>query len=565
MILKSMKETNDIDFADVTNKYITGLQLLAQLADTTIMMCDVGRGSGKTTNILAKRLVRIAYALPRSIVLLGGPTYVLILDTILPGILTFLAENYTRGIHYEYGKRPPKFFAQPYTPINRWEHTISFPSGCVVQFVSIDYPESVIGKNAQAFVGDEALKFKESDFVERVRPAIRGNREIFGKSPYFQSVCFTSSTPNYETDHDWWLGYKDEMKPEIIEAIQLTALRVMQARYKEMFSKSELVKDRFGKFAAKYEKFLAEKRKNQVYFLEGTSLSNLMVLGLDYINNQFKGSPSTIEKAKLSLLGIRPNKNKNPFFPRFGKHNVFEDSYRYDRLELYNIDGSYKKTCRDLKYYDHNAPLQMGYDPGNFMSIVVGQKKAGGKELRMLKQFWEIPPGEHYELAKQFTDFFGEYSSNKTIFLYYDRAANQRKDKYKGNPKGETDAFIFRTELQSFGWRVELQNLGQRTIYHWEHYFLFAKLMSEKQADTPRLRICNNECDVLIDSMNSCQRLKTPDNMIELDKTAERKLDYIDQPRYSPQVATSFMYLIWGLYHQYAPDATPATVDFEGL
>ena len=135
-----MKETNDIDLADVTKKYITGLQLLAQLADTNIMMCDIGRGSGKTTNILAKRLVRIAFAMPRSIVLLGGPSYVLILDTILPGILTYLAENYTRGIHYEYGKRPPKFFAQPFTPISRWEHTISFPSGCVCQFVSIDYP-----------------------------------------------------------------------------------------------------------------------------------------------------------------------------------------------------------------------------------------------------------------------------------------------------------------------------------------------------------------------------------------------------------------------------------------
>lgn len=559
-----MKE-NEINWADVTEKYITGLQLLAQLADTTIMMCDVGRGSGKTTNILAKRLVRIAYAMPKSIVLLGGPTYVLILDTILPGILTYLAENYTRGIHYEYGKRPPKFFATPYTPINRWEHTISFPSGCVCQFVSIDYPESVIGKNAQAFIGDEALKFKETDFVERVRPAIRGNRDIFGKSHYYESVCFTSSTPNYDNDHDWWMNYKNEMKPKIIQAIQLTAMKMMQARYRETFSKSDGVKERYSKFADKYEAFLNNKRKNQVYYLEGTSLSNLMILGPDYISNQFKGSPSTIEKAKLSLLGIRPDKNKNPFFPKFGKHIVFDDSYRYDRIELYSIDGSYKKTSRDLKHYDHNAPLQMGYDPGNFMSIVVGQKKASGKELRVLKQFWEIPPHEHYELAKQFTEYFGEYSSNKTIFLYYDRAANQRKDKYKGNPKGETDAFIFRTELQNFGWRVELQNIGQRTIYHWEHYFLFVKLMAEKTPDTPRLRICNNECDVLIDSMNSCQRLRTPDNMIELDKTAERKLDFPDQPRHSPQIATSLMYLVWGLYHQYAPDAAPATVDLQGL
>jgi hypothetical protein len=38
-----------------------------------------------------------------------------------------------------------------------------------------------------------------------------------------------------------------------------------------------------------------------------------------------------------------------------------------------------------------------------------------------------------------------------------------------------------------------------------------------------------------------------------LDKSSERKLEYIDQILYSTQIPSAFMYLLWGMYKKYLP------------
>ena len=56
-------------------KYLSALQIKVKLADTQNIVCELGRGSGKTTNILASRLDRIINSMPGAIITIGAATY----------------------------------------------------------------------------------------------------------------------------------------------------------------------------------------------------------------------------------------------------------------------------------------------------------------------------------------------------------------------------------------------------------------------------------------------------------------------------------------------------------
>ena len=86
-----------------------------------------------------------------------------------------------------------------------------------------------------------------------------------------------------------------------------------------------------------------------------------------------------------------------------------------------------------------------------------------------------------------------------------DRAAYKHVARYRENPKGKTDLAIFKRELEDRGWTVHVQG-KKRTIAYWEHYMLWAKLLKETDG-TPRLRFGTMECEELISSIRTTQRM----------------------------------------------------------
>jgi hypothetical protein len=578
-----MKTSNEILDAFV-QKYNTITQTNAMLVDPQNLIGELGRGSGKSIEILSPRMVRVSYGLPRATLSLAGPSYAFVIDTVVPAILTYLNKTYERGKHFEYGKEPPRWFKRPYTETTDWKKTISFPWGTVVQFVGIDRANtSGIGRNfAHSFI-DEMLRISETNYVERLMPAQRGDRQIFGNSPYFGGVTGFSSTPNFENDHDWWLSWEQNMNKELIEEIRYVAFRLSQrlaemeinrkkreiastnndytqvVRYDEDINKAMA-------FAAKWEPRLNDRRKGTTYYMKGTSFTNLIILGLDYMKNQMQGSRGNFDKFKLSILGIRPTKVKDLFFAQFGIKNIFDDSYKYNHIDLYEVDGTYKKSSRDLKHCDDNLPLLMGLDPGNFMSAVFAQERneKGTPTLRVFKNLYTITPESHFEMASKINNFFAHHH-RKVIYLHYDRAGNQRKADYAKNKKGNTDAQIIKTELETLGWTIHLMSQDQKTIFHWQHYLLLARLMAERETRVPNIRICQNECEELISSIYMSPLKKTTDGTYELDKSSETRLDYADQAFYSTQIPSALMYLVFGKYSKWLPAKTNLPQDIEGL
>jgi hypothetical protein len=172
-----------------------------------------------------------------------------------------------------------------------------------------------------------------------------------------------------------------------------------------------------------------------------------------------------------------------------------------------------------------------------------------------------IHPDQHAELARKINIYF-EHHRRRVLYLHYDRAGNQRK--YRDNPKGETDAQIMKKELTDLGWSVHLLSMGKRTIEYWEHYILLNILFGEKERKGPKIMICQNECEELISSIYMSP-LKRPEGGIELDKAAEKKLDFKDQAMWSPQIASALMYMLFGLYEKLLPSRVTSWSDYEGI
>jgi len=543
-----------------TSVYLSILQIIVLLADTTFLFCELARGSGKTTNILASRMDRVQNSMPGAVLVLAADTYRSIFDNILPGVLEYFMKHYERGVYFEMGKEPPAHFKSCNTFIADWKHTISFCNGCVVQFVSCDRPESMLGKNAAHLFVDEMLRIPEDKFLERIIPALRADRSLYGDSAYFGGISGFSSTPNFETDEDWFLSFEKDMNINLIHRIQEIAWEIDQRKIKLEQAKKELDLEeinRLERFINRWQKRLNEIRKEQTFYIRASSFSNIKILGIQYIKNQIK-SIKDLDKLYTSIFAIRKVKVKDMFFGKFGKKNIFDDGYRYDYIDKLSAGNRTEDSCRNLKYYDRNQPLYAGYDAGPFSSIIFAQRKKMNKEFRVIKDMWVYHPDQQDVLAQKINSFFS--GGTKILFLHYDRAANQKDPEwkrfypgYKEKGLNDTDATLLKDELVKLGWQVHLLSIKQKTIYHSQHYRLLNILFGKNDKKTDTILIDKNECEALISSINHSP-LKRHEGRIYMDKSSER-LPFDEQAYNSTQLASALMYLLWGEYNKLLPDS----------
>ncbi len=119
----------------------------------------------------------------------------------------------------------------------------------------------------------------------------------------------------------------------------------------------------------------------------------------------------------------------NKFFTTYDhERHQFKDSYIYDQILKLNLKDHFTLTARYLRHYDKREPLYVGYDPGNFQSLIVGQKKEYGSRFDIIKEFWAYIPDDQQNLAQQVYSFFGTDAVNKVIHLYPDRAGNKTRE-----------------------------------------------------------------------------------------------------------------------------------------
>jgi hypothetical protein len=392
---------------------------------------------------------RVQNSMPGALLTLGAATCRDIFDNILPDLFEYLIENCERGIYFEVGREPPRHFKPCATRTFNWNHTISFVSGTVIKFVSADRLESVLGLNAAHSFRDELLKIKKEFMLEGAMPILRSDRARFGLSPYFMGWSGFTSTPNFETDEDWFLELEKDMNVDLVNCIQEIAweldmrLQELELARKSMDTDKVL---RLERFVERWDERLSRLRSGQTCYVRASSFSNLKILGIDYIQNQIK-SIKDKDMLYTSIYAIRKLRVRDMFFGKFGRQHLFDDGYDYRYIDCLAADGQIEDSSRHLRYYDKKLPLYAGYDAGPFSSIVFAQRHRKQKEFRILKNMWAIHPEQQDVLARKIDGFFSE--GRKEIFLHYDWAANQKEPEWKKYYPSYKEEGINDTQLSS--------------------------------------------------------------------------------------------------------------------
>lgn len=544
------------ELPDALELYQNSAQALATIIDPNKLIVVAGRGTGKTTQITAPRILRVAGEMPRETSIISHKSYIALFTNVIPAVLEFFRSDgrnghplLTEGMDYVVGeKNLPKHFRQPRYPILYPERSIVFANGHVLRAVAIDRPDSIAGSSiVHAFF--EEMKHSDGEKLRsRIIPAIRTSR-LGGGSDAHRSYLHGGITGVSDIgrvsigEDNWFTEYEKEVDDQLIQDIVTLSLYINKAqiniRNGEKVAMSRSAIDRYGPVLAAF-------RKKATYYIRVSTFVNRAVLGFDYFKTQQE--MLSMSEFLSSICSIGDRNMDNLFFEMWDEdRHTYDDSYKYDTVSKLDLKQTFRLDSSYLKHYAPSDKILIGYDPGSFASMVVAQEKKDENTLRILKEFFVYPPQDIPDLAAAFNAFFSS-ARFRRIDLYYDRAGNKKNSRRVN----DTDAKELKAELEKYGWTVTLKNLGQATIFHWQHHRLWKRLLAENERTVPKIRIDANECPNLVSAMYCCKKVPGS-SPVELDKSPEKKVDIQLQAGLTPQIPSAMTYLVWGLYEKFFP------------
>lgn len=551
--------------------YMNMIQLRATIVDANVLIAELGRATGKTEGIFGPRLIRVSDSMPGEVSFLVHKTYAALFTNVWPNIQGYFSRPIMDGRRtiLEEGKdyivgasKIPSHFKRPRRPIAYPKHSVLLRNGHHFQLVSSDQPESVAGQSGvHAFI--EEMKHQKGEKIKtRLFPALRGSPANIRMSPYYQGVTGVSDTARVDMGEDnWFEEYEKLVDNKLINEIVTAGLHVNQALYRiyEMEDKSREEKNPIALEAIRiylekqkrvlslWHPRLNDMRRNATYYMRASSFANKDILGPKFFKTQMESL--TMDEFLVAICAIRKKAVVDRFFVNYRpSDHQFSDSYKYESILRMDLKEHFRLTAFYLRYYNPREELLLGYDPGNFTSLVAAQEHSP-EDTRVIKEFTCYAPHDQSDLAREFNDFFGVDAKNKTIKLYYDRAGNKRKEEWD---QISTDAKILQRELESYGFIVELMNEGQSVIYYWQQYKLLQFIFGDRSNAVPRVTICENECPNLCSSIMLSPR-KYTDGKIELDKSSERKVPLHLQAGLTTQLPSALIYLLFGRYAERLP------------
>ena len=526
---------------DIDVKFAHHVQLLTDFIDTTILVQIAGRGMAKSTVVQARRSYRCIKAMPGAPLAFVADSYSNLKENIMPAVQHgWQLEGILEGTHYVFCKVPPRDWQRRCSIIvNDYRNVISFWNGCVIFLGSLDRPSLLAGKSVVHLFYDEA-KFDRDDKVNRAMPILRGDSLSYGHSHLFLGITITTDMPDInEGEYDWFFRYVGNMDPDRIvyicqAAFALNDLLVKRERERMKPSPNERKLRKLNKDIAYYEKGLTKLRRGQTYILNSSSLVNVDILTPEYVFNLYNGSLDYHEFCK-SVLGMRPGLKRDiRFYVLFGEQHKFLDG---------SPGGEPADNCTELKYLQGDRPLDGGIDFGNMLSFVVGQQR--GNEYRILKNFYEIPPGWFRELANQFLDFFSAHSY-KELDLYYDRAGNNFARQGEDYARKIKEAIEKEADGTRTGWTVNLKSRRQSNIPQAEEYGFMQELMKGDNKRLPHLLVDAINCKEMVSSIEKAPagiRYSGTEKVVfkvkKSEKLAPKKL-----PMFSTNFSDAFKYLM---------------------
>lgn len=541
MSRKTRVSLNDLD---VEGRYASWVKMTIDLISPKDLYLIAGRAMAKTTDIIAERSMTIALDMPHSMQILVSDTYVNALKNIVPSLLEgWNRKGWKEGIHYVTDTRPPSHFKRPYKPVESYKHTISLYNGVLFNLGSLDQPSGLAGGSYQHMYGDEAriLKF---DKLKKLTPAIRGEYASFGHSIFYRGRTFTTDMPNIlDGDDDWIMLQEKNYDPKQAKLALEVALvlneikkEILSCKQAKQYDKIESLKKNLVRWTERWIRV----RKDLTFFYIVSSLANADILTEGYFQDSLKALG--IEEFKSAILSLKINLKKGEkFYHQLGEQHFYDDGIikgYYDHVLLTEA-GEIEETSLALKYIDHNTKLECGFDFGDMTSMVVGQQK--GNVIRLLKEFYTLPPEGSKEIAMKFTSFF-KHQKVKVLDIYYDRSGNQYQ--HIGRD--------WVTEIANFikeeGWVVNLMNRNQATILQSEEYSLANNIFGQVHTGLPIILIDRFQCKNLKSSLELTKTTikvdKKGSKTVHKNKSSE-KLPMYMRPMYSTNFSDAFKYFIF--------------------
>ena len=525
--------------------YVNPAQMAVEVYDPTNLFMIAGRAMGKTTNIQARRSIRISKAMPGAYFAFIGDYYSNLLSNTVPSMIKGWNDiGLKEGVHYVTNDRPPASFAKPYKKPLNYKHTISFYNGCFYKLVSMDVVSSAAGDSYQHGFGDE-VKYFVKDKIDKFFPAMRGEGMRFGHSHYYLGKTFTTDMPNIlnANEYDWILDQEKNMDPEKLRLVLHASITVNEIKEKMMRAyakKDQFEFDRQKRLFHRWNQRLAKVRVNSTLFMMVSTFANADVLRLDYFKKQLEGlGPEGFRPAILTMK--HEVKQGEKFYPYLSDKNFYDDGLLLEFFDNYGFGAENIAITSDgLKYINTRQKLEGGMDFGDMNSLIVGQEQ--GWVQRILKNFWTLEQNEA-EIAKDFRDFFRNHKT-KVLDLYYDRSGNQNHK--TGNDRASSiKRHIEFEDDKPTGWKVNLMSVGQATILQEEEFNLMMAVMTETNTKLPKLFIDRLQCKELKSSMEVAKQIIKPDRFgirrIRKDKSSE-SIPMQRRPMWSTNMSDALKY-----------------------
>ena len=534
---------------EAEKRYANWLKMIIDVIKPQNLWLYGGRGTGKSTDIIAERSIDIIHDMPRACFAFVSDTYVNLMTNIVPAVLLgWQRKGFFEGYHYVVDKAPPDHWEQPHLKTFDYKHTISTFNGCKFFLTSLDRPSSNAGLSVTHHFGDESKYLKKAK-LNKLFPTLRGDALLYGHSHYFMGQTFCSDLPNPSLgEDDWMLDMEENMDKEIIIKIVQASLIVNDIRLElidaERKNAGDKTIDNINKKLERWEERLRKIRQSSSFFYIVSSFANADILTLDYFHKLL--DTLDFEDFKTAVVSIVMKLEKGTrFYAALADKHFYSDGYNYKYYDQHGIKDDITQTSKGLKHIKHDHLLEAGFDAGNMMSLVVGQDY--DNNIRILKNIYTLTPEWIRELADKFIEFFNPHK-RKILHLYYDRSANQyskaKRDfatKLKKSIESQPDA---NGKLKRTGWTVLLMSVGQSNITHEQEFDLMNEIMTGRNRNLPKLLIDAHECRELKSAMELAPLMRNDKGRIQKDKSSEKRLPLRRLPAESTNFTDAFKYLV---------------------
>jgi hypothetical protein len=488
---------------DADIRYSNWISTLIDLIRPANLYVIGGRGTAKSTDILAKRAIDIVYDMPRASFAFVSDTYVNLMTNIIPSIILgwesrLNFHEYTQEVpgHFVVDQEPPANWPKPYIKTFSYKHTISTFNGCKFFLTSLDRPSANAGISVVHQFGDEA-KYLQEEKLNKLFPTLRGDYRLYGHSHYFMGQTFCSDMPDPNVgESDWMMRMEKKMDREQILRIIQTAMIVNEINWDIYYggkAEDEKRVDHAIKNRDAWQERLHRVRQDSTFFYIVSSFANADILTLKYFKNLLE--TLDFEEFKTAVLSIRKTLEKGArFYGNLSDRHFYRDGYNYDYYDQFGLSDNLVQNSAGLRYIQEDKLLEAGFDAGNMMSLVIGQLQ--GTTYRVLKGMHTITPEWIRELANQFILFF-EPHKRKILHLYHDRSTNAYRKSKRDFASQLKHDLEYNAQGTRTGWIVNLMSVGQGNITHSDEFNLMNILMGEKDKRLPKLQIDMFECKYL--------------------------------------------------------------------